>query len=262
VEESGVVYGSVRVVSSLTTTHLPAGLLAHLHVTGGHVRGTVANLGAQPAGELELFTYDGQNYHMAPLSYFLGPGGATSVDSPLGRAAADSSVAGAAPGSVSSLLQAVAVSELQEQGDAVVVGLTIPVSSKLTVDGGQLTPLAVAVLQQPVSLEAADSSLRDFERKRLTSSIGDSSKGFIDVYDLTIPPTTAPLQLTLNQESVTGLEVYDWTQGTFVPVPMDSATSTSIAPLTAGEVRDGLVRLRVHEPRLMWAQAIWVENQS
>jgi hypothetical protein len=261
VEESGVVYGSVRVVSSLTTAHLQAGLEAHLHVVGGHVRGTVANLGAQPAGELELFTYDGQNYHMARLSHFLGSGGAASVDSALGPAATDSSQAAQVPGSVGSLLQAVAVSELQDQGDAVLVGLTIPVSSHLTVDGGRLTPLAVAVLQQPVSMEAADSSLRDFETKRLTSSIGDSSKGFIDVYDLTIPPTTAALQLNMGQESVTSMEVYDWTQGTFVPVSTDSPTSMSTSPLTAGEIQDGMVRLRVHEPRLMWAQAIWVDSQ-
>jgi hypothetical protein len=162
---------------------------------------------------------------------------------------------------VGSLLQAVAVSELQDQGDAVLVGLTIPVSSHLTVDGGRLTPLAVAVLQQPVSMEAADSSLRDFETKRLTSSIGDSSKGFIDVYDLTIPPTTTALQLNMGQESVTSMEVYDWTQGTFVPVSTDSPTSMSTSPLTAGEIQDGMVRLRVHEPRLMWAQAIWVDSQ-
>jgi hypothetical protein len=30
-------------------------------------------------------------------------------------------------------------------------------------------------------------------------------------------------------------------------------------PLTAGMVRDGLVRVRMHEPRLSWGSNIWVD---
>jgi hypothetical protein len=247
-------------VSSLTTTHLQAGLQAHLRLAGGHVQGTVVNLGRQPLGELELFTFDGQSYHMAPVSAFLGSGGATSVDSPLGLAGPNGQPA-PSPGSVGALLQAVAASELQEQGDAVLVGLTVPVPSNLSVDGGRPPRLAVAVIQQPVGLEAADGSLRDFEQKRLMSSIGDLSNGFIDVYDLTIPATTVPLQLNFGQQSVTGVEIYDWAAGTFVPAAVDSGSAISSVPLAASEVRDGLVRVRVHEPRLMWAQAMSVDAQ-
>jgi hypothetical protein len=261
VEESGVVYGSVRVVSSLTTTHLQAGLQAHLRLAGGHVRGTVVNVGREPVGEVEMFTFDGQSTHMAPVVNFLGSSGVASVDSPLGAIGPNSSQPAPAPGSIGALLQAVASSELQEQGDAVLVGLTVPMHSNLTVDGTPPPRLAVAVLQQPVALEVADGSLRDFEQKRLASSIGDSSSGFVDVYDLTIPATTVPLQLSFGQESVTGVEIYDWTQGAFVPVPMDRTSAVANVPITASEVRDGLVRVRVHEPRLMWAQSIWVESR-
>jgi hypothetical protein len=154
------------------------------------------------------------------------------------------------------------VSELQEQGEAVLVGLTVPVSSNLTVDGAPPPRLAVAILQQPVSLESADGSLRDFERKRLASSVGDVTNGFTDVYDLTIPPTAVPLRLDFGQESLTSMEVYDWAQGAFVQFPVENTPASIGVPLTAGEVRDGTVRLRVHEPRLMSAQSIWVQTQS
>src|SRR5205807_7343188 len=46
VEESGVVYGSVRVVSSLTPAHLQAGVQAHLRLVGGRVEGSVVNAGS------------------------------------------------------------------------------------------------------------------------------------------------------------------------------------------------------------------------
>jgi hypothetical protein len=194
------------------------------------------------------------------VSSFLGSGGTASVDSLLGPTGPNG--AQPVPGSVAALLQAVASSELQEQGDAVLVALTVPVPSGLRVDGAPPPRLAVAVLQQPVTLETADGSLRDFEQKRLASSIGDSSNGFVDVYDLTIPSTAVPLVLNVAQESVTGIEVYDWAQGTFVTVAADRGPGLSSTPIAASEVRDGAVRVRVHEPRLMWAQSIWVDPQS
>jgi hypothetical protein len=266
VEESGVVYGSVRVVASTTATHLPDGVSAHLRVSGGRLRGTVTNLGRQPVGDLELFAYDGQSYYRAPVSGFLDAGRSATVDGgvsvvPSGGNGAQQPPA-AAPGSVASLLQAVAASELAEQGDAVLVGLTKPVPSRLTVDGQSPPGLAVAVLQQPVQIEAADSDLQGFEQKRLISSSGDPSSGFTDVYDLTVPSASVPLELNFGAESVTRLEIYDWSQGTFVPVAADTPALNASTPLTAGEVHDGLVRVRVREPRLLWAQAIWVDTAS
>src|SRR5438105_2666677 len=146
-------------------------------MAGGHVTGTVVNVGREPVGELELFTFDGQNAHMAPVSNFLGSGGTASVDGQLGSSGPNGAQSAPSPGTLGSLLQAVASSELHEQGQAVLVGLTVPVPSNLTVDGGPPPRLAVAVLQQPVTLEAADGSLRDLEQKRLASSVGDSSSG-------------------------------------------------------------------------------------
>ena len=52
VEESGVVYGSVRVVSSLTTTHLQAGVQAHLRLVGGGVHTVLFCAPCSPAAYL------------------------------------------------------------------------------------------------------------------------------------------------------------------------------------------------------------------
>src|SRR5215467_13906549 len=48
VDESGVVYGSVRVVASSQITNAPLGLDAQLGIHGGMVQGTVLNLGPLP----------------------------------------------------------------------------------------------------------------------------------------------------------------------------------------------------------------------
>lgn len=261
VQESGVVYGSVRVVASTAATHLPDGVSAQLKVSGGRLRGTVKNTGRSPVGQLELFGFDGQNYYQAQVADSLDPGKTASVDAQLsmvpGQGSGGQQPAAGSGSGVDTLLQAVAASELTEQGQPVLVGLTQPVSSRLTVDGQTPPGLAFAVLQQPVQLESADSALRGFEQKRLTSTTGNTSNGFVDVYDLNVPNPSGPLQLNFGEESVSSLQVFDWSQGAFVTVNTNSLGGTT--QLAPSQVHDGQVRIRVHEPRLLWAQGIWVD---
>lgn len=261
VDESGVVYGSVRVVASTAATHLPDGVSAHLKVSGGRLRGTVSNTGRSPVGQLELFGFDGQNYYQAQVAGVLDPGKTASVDAQVSMVPGDSSggqqPAASPDNGVDALLQAVAASELTEQGQSVLVGLTQPVSSRLTVDGQTPPGLAFAVLQQPVQLESADAALRGFEQKRLASSTGNSTNGFVDVYDLSVPNPTGPLKLNFGEESAGSLQVYDWSQRAFVTVDVNAPGNTTT--LGPSQVQDGQVRIRVHEPRLLWAQGIWVD---
>ena len=257
VEETGVVYGSVRVVSSSSTARRPAGFDAHLAVHGGRLQGTVTNLGADPVVELEAYSYDGQTQalHRAVLTQVALPGQEVQVDAPLGPV--DSPTR--APTAVGLLLRAVASNALAVRGQAVLVGLTAPQPSQLTVDGQPPPISGLAVVQQAVNLSAADSSLRDFQRKWLASAAADPNGGFTDVYDVLVPPSNQPLQLVYNSQWASSTEVYDWSQGAFVPVTAGGVGAQATAPLGPQDIHDGLVRVRMHEPRVSWGLSVWVD---
>ncbi len=257
VDESGVVYGSVRVVAASGLTQASMGLDARLAVRGGHLQGTIANRGDRPVYLLQAFSGDGQVLHRTALTDALPPGGQVTVDSAL--TAADQPGRGVTAESV--LLRAVAADALGPRGQVVLVGLTAPLPSRLTVDG-QRPPLAgLAVLQQTVRPGAGDGSVRDLERKWLASTRGDQKTGFTDVYDLALPPPSGPLALTYNVQWSPSAEVYDWSRGAFVPVAgtprADPAEAR--ATLTPEQVRDGVVRVRMHESRPSWGATVWVD---
>src|SRR5262252_7022372 len=86
IDESGVVYGSVRVVAASAVEHAPVGLDAHLSIQGGHVQGTIANPGSAPVVLLELFSNDGQVLHRAELTPGVAGGDRIAVDAQMGAA--------------------------------------------------------------------------------------------------------------------------------------------------------------------------------
>jgi hypothetical protein len=251
IEETGVVYGSVRVVAASSVGRAPAGLDAHLTIKGGRIQGTLANPSGVPVWQLEAFSSDGQVVHRADLAGGLPPGGQVSVDSPL--VAAVNSAQGSSGDAI--LLRAVAQSGLRARGDVVVVGLTLPVLSQLRVDGEVPPQAALAILEQTVPVAAGDSSLPDLERVWLTASTGDQRTGFVDTYDVLVPSATGSLELTYNSQWSPNIEVYDWSSASFLPVAGAGGSDPTrlTAPLTSAQVRDGLVRVRAHEPRLSWA---------
>ena len=258
VDESGVVYGSVRVLAASSLERTPVGLDAQLAVQGGRVQGTVVNSGRQAVLELELFSYDGQALHRAQLMPGLGAGGRAVVDAPLGPA----NPGKRGPTAEEVLLRAVASGALASRGQVVLVGLMQPLPTRLTVDGQSPPGAGLAVLQQTVSLTGADGSIRDVEDKWLTGTTGDQKSGFAAVYDLLVPRADAPLQLTYNPQWATTVEVYDWSRGAFVTVTGQAGAdaTTSVASLSADQVRDGVVRVRMHEPRLSWGTNVWVDR--
>jgi hypothetical protein len=260
VDESGVVYGSVRVIASSAVEQAPLGLSAQLAVHGGRVQGTVTNTGQQTVWLLELFSSDGQVVHGAQLAPGVAPGDRVAVDAALGTA--DSSAPDVTAEEL--LLRSVAAGSLTERGQVVLVGLTRPLPTRLTVDGQAPPGEGLAVLVQPVSLTGADSGIRDAEDKWLASTSTDPKGGFAAVYDMLVPQAGVPLVLDYNPQWAAAVEVYDWASGTFEPVsgqPGTDPTQATVA-LTAGQVRDGAVRVRVHEPRLSWGVGVWVDAAS
>lgn len=256
VDESGVVYGSVRVLASSAVERAPVGLDAHLSLQGGHVQGTISNPGSAPVVLLELFSNDGQALHRAQLAPAISPGDRVAVDAQLGPAGTGAQTTTAEE----ALLRTVAANALTRRGEVVLVGLMQPLPTLLTVDGRSPPGAGLAVLAQTISVAGADSALRDVEDKWLVGTSGDQSKGFAAAYDVSVPATTGGLRLTYNPEWATSMEVYDWSRGAFVTVTGQAVDqSTSAAPLTSDQVRDGLVRVRVHEPRLSWATNVWVD---
>src|SRR5262249_24588122 len=169
VDESGVVYGSVRVVASSQITNAPLGLDAQLGIHGGMVQGTVLNLGPLPLLRLELFTYDGQVMHRCDIVPYLPPGGQEAASAPL----ADADFRHRRPTAGSILLSAVAPDAMHAPGQAVLVASMPPLATQLTVHGSPPPQAGLAVIQQQVTLGKADSSVRDIQRKWLASATGD-----------------------------------------------------------------------------------------
>lgn len=258
VEESGVVYGSVRVVGSTTVVRLSEGVQARLKVVGGRVQGVVANIGADAVANLALYAHDGQSFEVAPLPGVLAAGAKITVDAPLAPIPAG----GRPPSGVDPLVTAVGVTTVASQGGVVLAGLTRPIASGIAVDGETPAGLAAAVFEQPVELESADGSLRGFERKELAGTVGDQAQGYTDVYDLRLPPAASPLTLSVNPEFVdpAHVEVYDWKRGAFEPVVLPPSAGTgATVPLNADQVGAGVVRVRLHEPRVLWGASLWVD---
>ena len=259
IDESGVVYGSVRVVAASGLERAPVGLDAHLSIQGGHVQGTIANPGPAPVVLLELFSNDGQAMHRAELAPGIAAGDRITVDAPLSNADGGTQPATAEE----ALLRSVAAGSINGRGQVVLVGLMQPLPTGLTVDGQPPPGAGLAVLEQNVTMAGADSSLRDVEDKWLVGTSGDQTKGFAAAYDLAVPPTTGALQLTYNSQWATSMEVYDWATGAYVTVTGQGMDPTALGvPLTTDLVRNGLVRVRMHEPRLSWGTTVWVDSRG
>jgi hypothetical protein len=243
IEESGVIYGSQRVVATVGTGRSSPELRVDLRSVNGRVRGTVRNPGRQPVAQLTLFNRDGGSGALQEaLLGDLAPGGGRSVDA--GWAAVGTQTGSTT--AVERLLRSVALSELEGRSGSLLVGLTLPRPGLVGLDGGSPSRPVLAVLEQPVTVAAADPPTR-FERTRLASSV-PSGSGLLDVYDVWVPPTSAPL--TVDPGPLTGVEVYDWSRDVFVPF--------AGGPLGAGEVYHGLVRVRGREARLSWGTGLSV----
>jgi hypothetical protein len=125
------------------------------------------------------------------------------------------------------------------------------------VDGARPGRSVVAAVVEPVSLQAADALAAIAPHPRLVSNytLPDGTTQ-ADVYDFDLPagltvPTGLSYQMQdTSQPSVRSVEVYDWSQHAWRLMPKQAVGSRGAAPspLTAGELAQGVVRVRVVEP--------------
>jgi hypothetical protein len=254
VREAGVVYGSVRVIASSGIAHIPAGVGAQLSVRGGHLVGTVTNRSGSPVQALTLFASDGETMQRADVLARLPAGATAQVDAPI---QADTS---SQQSSAISVLRSVALAGIAAGNGSVLTGFTAAAPSALKVDGARPQITSLAVLQQPVQVEAADGLLRYFETRQLASSNGESGTGFQDAYDITVPRTSAPLSLKYNIDLSAEMEVYDFSLGRFVKVTPAPGNVQASVGLSSTQMSAGLVRVRFREARLFQGSAVSLDT--
>jgi hypothetical protein len=257
VQEEGVVYGSVRVIASSGVAHLPAGLAAQLSVTGGHLVGTLTNRSLSPIQGLTLFATDGDTLQRADILAWLPAGATAQVDVPI------QSDTSSQQSSSASVLRSVALASLSAGKGSVLTGFTAPTPSALKVDGGRPQLSSLAVLQQPVQVEAADGLLRFFEARQLAISNGEPGSGFQDAYDIVVPHTSAVLTLNYNTDLSAEMEIYDFSLGRFVrATPPPAGRVLTSVPVSPTQISNGLVRVRLREARLFQGSSVWVDTAS
>jgi hypothetical protein len=273
---------SMRAAQSLSLTHQPVAIEAHLGRSGSHLVGSLANRGQRPLGTLWAVTGVGEQAEIASslaagqtiqvdqeLSSASGtvkpmqPGGSISV--PGGAAGANAQSTTWQDGSLTPEAKRAAVLRIAA-GSAVsgdpyeisLVGLTDPTST-IQVSGGHLTRYTIAAVVIPVRLDTVDAVGNTSPLARLVSTVQARPNEFVDAYDLAFPAGVKgrldllyTLTTTKGMGGVRAVEVYDWSAGTWraLPDPVLRAPvlqGTARDTLRPGELQNGLVRVRVHE---------------
>ena len=149
---------------------------------------------------------------------------------------------------------------LTHSGQVAIVGFVKPVNSGLAVGGLQPGGTVMAAFGMPVDLESASGRLGEVAVPRLAGFYPDQATGLLhDTYDIALPTAGGPLVLRYDQRVYSAVEVYDWAARTWRPGPFSQDPASPIvqlAQLDAGEVHDGLVRVRAHEANLSWGTGL------
>jgi len=282
---AGVAVWTMRPVQTLLVTHpyqyepkqsMPIDVQVRL--SKGHVVGRVVNLTSHPVNDLELVSAAGTQ---ATLARTLAPGASASVDvdisSGTSSVASGQTATGARPTPVPGvsansrdamirLAQTQALSG--RAGEFAVIGFTRSIDS-IRVDGAPPSRASVAALVEPVRLQSADSLSGVAPHSRLVSNyIGDPSD-HVNVYDFDLPlGVNTPIGLNyqmpdVSQPAVRSVEVYDWIKHGWRALPKQTIPSrfAGPAPLNAGELAGGMVRVRVHEAQTNGASLALSDGQ-
>ncbi|HEY8760337.1 MAG TPA: hypothetical protein VIP52_05430 [Candidatus Dormibacteraeota bacterium] len=266
IAERGLVYGSVRVVGSASVGTGQLSLAAHLASVDGRITGSIVNTGKVAVSGLLVYTYYEGGYRAAFVSQGLAPGESAQVDdtpTPIGDAA-PSLPAGTrltAGQAVSLVADEAGRRNLTHPGQLAIVGFVKPADSNLRVDGSAPGGQVIAAFGMPVEVESAVGRLGTVALPRLAGFYPESGTSFIDAYDIALPSATGSLVLRYDKRLYSGVAVYDWTAGTWRQSDFSDDPTTPLVILTRlnpSEVRDGLVRVRVHEATLTWGSEIAV----
>ena len=263
IEERGLVYGSVRVVSSATAGSAAIRLSAQLSSVDDRLIGTVANTGTADISGLIAYTYYDGAYRSAVVAQGLTAGSSAQVD--VQPAQIGDAAPGLPPGTILSAGAAISLvadeagrRTLTHSGEVALVGFVKPSSSGLAVDGLQPGGDVMAVFGMPVALSSASVRLGEVASPRLAAFHADEATGlFRDAYDIELPPETGALVLRYDQRALSDVEVYDWASRTWRAGPFAQDPDSPIVrstPLRPTELRDGLVRVRAAETGLSWGQ--------
>ena len=267
IQERGLIYGSVRVVTSATVGHGPFELESHLSVAGDRVRGTVVNRGKLTAHYLLVYLYSGGGYRGALLATSLPAGRSIDVDSALAQ------ISDAPPllpqgrrlnaaQRLSVVADETARLTLSHAGELAIVGFVQPTASHLAVDGVEPAGSVLAVFGMPAQIESASGRLGEVVHPRLAGSVADPTSGLLeDTYDLSFPAADGPLILRYDQRFYSEVQIYDWPSrswrgGRFSQDP--ASPLVQLSRLDPGEVHDGLVRVRLSELNLSWGSAMTI----
>lgn len=251
--ERGVAYGSVRIVGTASVQHRTAGVASRLSVSGGHLKGTLVNLGSGALRNLAVFGYDGVNYQRIPLPD-LPPGATVTVDSAPESVGASTLPPGVQPSQSARddvIENAIAMAALAQSPQPVLVGYTELAPGRLLVDGAAPRRLGLAAFEQPLSVEAADGMLADWSRVRLAAIGGDSRRGYTDVYDIEVPAGAGSFQLAYDGRQYGSAQLFDWATGSWRAAQAGSSQESGVH-VDAGLIQDGVVRVRVNELRVTW----------
>jgi hypothetical protein len=256
VSERGVAYGSVRVVGTAAVAHAKFGVVPHLVISGGHLKGSLTNEGASALYNLALFASDGTNYQRIGLPD-LPPHATVQVDS----APESVGTTTLAPGMRTSqaarldvIENAIAMAALAQSPQPVLVGFSDLQPGRLLVDGADPPRIGIAAFEQPLGLDGADGTLAEWSRIRL-AAIAGTSPNFEDVYDIELPPAVSSFDLVYDSRLYPSLELYDWAAGAWRQVP-GSGSRDQTVKVGGAMIADGVVRVRVKESQITWGTAL------
>ncbi|TMD55797.1 MAG: hypothetical protein E6I85_02110 [Chloroflexi bacterium] len=267
IAENGIVYGSVRIVGSAATGHGGLQLSAHLSEASDKVTGSILNTGQVEVADVFVYTYFQGGFRAAFVSSKLAPGQSVQLDDPVRQ------VAGAAPDlapgtrltegqAISLIADETGRRTLSHAGQLAVVGFVPPAATGLAVDGTSPGGQVVAAFGLPVEPESAAGRLGEVAYPRLVGSVPDANAGaLLDSYDIALPSTSGTLMLRYDQRLYSDVEVYDWQAHTWRSGQFQQDPTTPLVqlkPLPGDEIRNGLVRVRLHELAVSWGSDITV----
>ena len=249
-----------------------------LRLSKGHLVGRVVNLSSHPVNDLELVSAAGTQ---GTLARTLAPGASASVDvdiSGTGSGGTGQTAAGVRPTPVPGVTAnsrdaMIRLAETQalsgRAGEFAVIGFTRSIDS-IRVDGAPPGRASVAALVEPVRLQSADSLSGVAPHPRLVSNyVGDASD-HVNVYDFDLPAgVTTSIGINYQmpdvpQPAVRSVEVYDWEKHSWRALAKQTIPSriAGPAPLNAGELAGGVVRVRVHEAQTNGASLALSDGQN
>ena len=266
VVETGVVYGSVRVVGEASTGTVPVSLDVHLTTVSDRIVGIISNNGSYALRGVRVYAFYGDVVHSALVTGTLVAGGSTTVNAALTVVNDFTTQATAkarlAPGVAAELVaNAAAERALTRAGEVAVVGFAAVSASVLTIDGVTPPRETTAAVVETFPLESASGRLGNWVFPRLNSTVplGGAAPVLLNTYDLEIPAIEGLPVFRFDSRVYSDVEVYDWTYHTWRSSGFSDDSLSPIVKLTAihgGELTNGKVRVRVREAALTWGQEL------